>query len=106
MRSMANAWGWGVRFFAGRWLQHAILLIGIGILVPMALRFAVAGDVAMTSPTGAPGGSVDGGPDEPMESVNTAFGNAFIHRSFTDVAKIAALDAMANSVWPSNPPAS
>ena len=54
---MANAWGWGVRFFAGRWLQHAILLIGIGILVPMALRFAVAGDVAMTSPAGAPGGS-------------------------------------------------
>lgn len=54
---MANAWSWGVRFFAGRWLHHAILLIGIGILVPVALRLLVAGDVAMTGPAGAPGRS-------------------------------------------------
>ena len=36
-----------------------------------------------------------------MESVKTAFGKAFIQRSFTDLEKIAALDAIANSVWPS-----
>ena len=60
---MANAWTWGVRFFAGKWPQHALILVGVGILVPMALRFAVAGDVAMTSPadpSGSPAGPAAG----------------------------------------------
>ena len=56
---MANAWTWGVRFFAGNWPRHALILVGIGILVPMALRFALAGDVAMTSPAD-PSGSEAG----------------------------------------------
>ena len=40
--SMGNAWSYGFRFFAGRGLHHAIVLIGLGLLLPLGLQFAMA----------------------------------------------------------------
>lgn len=41
--SMGQAWSHGFRFFAGRWGAHAIALAGLGLLLPLALEYAVAG---------------------------------------------------------------
>lgn len=41
--SFVSAWSLGYRFVAARPLQHIALLIGIGLLLPFALQFAVGG---------------------------------------------------------------
>lgn len=41
-----KAWSLGYGFIAGRALTHAIVLIGIGILIPFALQFALTGGPA------------------------------------------------------------
>jgi hypothetical protein len=41
--SMGSAWSSGLRFVARRALGHAVILIGIGVLAPFALQYAVAG---------------------------------------------------------------
>lgn len=38
-----GAWAYGLRFLSGRMLQHAIILIGLGILPAYILQYAVAG---------------------------------------------------------------
>jgi hypothetical protein len=49
--SMRGAWAFGFRLFAHRPWLHALVLIGLGIVLPFALQFALAGDVlGMTSP--------------------------------------------------------
>lgn len=49
--SLGNAWSKGISFFSPQALNHAIVLIGLGVLVPMVLQFAIAGGaVSMMSP--------------------------------------------------------
>jgi len=40
--SYGNAWTLGVRFFAGHPVTHAIILIGLGVLLPLIVQFAIA----------------------------------------------------------------
>ena len=47
--SMRSAWSLGCRFVAQRALGHAVILIGIGILAPFLLQYAIAGGPAETS---------------------------------------------------------
>jgi hypothetical protein len=44
--SLGNAWSKGVSFFSQQALNHAIILIGIGILVPFVLQLALIGNAA------------------------------------------------------------
>jgi hypothetical protein len=46
--SMTGAWSFGWRFLAPRLAGHAVILVGIGILVPFALQYAVGGGAAAT----------------------------------------------------------
>jgi hypothetical protein len=49
--SLSNAWSLGLGHFSGKAAGHAILLIGLGILVPMALQIGLAGGaVGMMNP--------------------------------------------------------
>ena len=49
--SMAGAWSLGIRFIAGRPGGHALILIGIGILAPFLVQYAiVGGSLATLSP--------------------------------------------------------
>lgn len=41
--SFAGAWALGYRFVAARPLQHVILLVGLGLLVPIALQLSAGG---------------------------------------------------------------
>jgi len=41
--SMARAWSFGLRFIGPRLAGHILILVGIGILAPFALQFAIAG---------------------------------------------------------------
>jgi hypothetical protein len=41
--SMGNAWSSGVNFFAGNGVNHAIILIGMGIVVPFVLQMLLVG---------------------------------------------------------------
>src|SRR6185436_14640591 len=41
--SLSNAWSLGMGFFSGKAAGHAILLIGMGIILPIVLQMAVAG---------------------------------------------------------------
>ena len=41
--SLGNAWSKGVSFFSPQALNHAIILIGIGVLAPLVLQLALAG---------------------------------------------------------------
>lgn len=48
--SISQAWSYATSFFAGQGANHAIVLIGIGIFVPLVLQFALGGGAAMTDP--------------------------------------------------------
>lgn len=49
--SLGNAWSKGVSFFSSQALNHAIVLIGLGVLVPTALQLLlVGGATGMISP--------------------------------------------------------
>ena len=43
--SLGNAWSKGVSFFSSQALNHAIVLIGLGVLVPTIVQYAIAGGV-------------------------------------------------------------
>ena len=51
--SLASAWASGLRFFSGAALNHAILLIGVGVLLPVSLQVLLLGQpTAMLSAAG------------------------------------------------------
>jgi len=48
--SMGGAWSSGYRFLASRAAGHAIILIGLGVLAPFLLQYAILGSLATMSP--------------------------------------------------------
>ena len=55
--SLGNAWSKGVSFFSSQALNHAIVLIGLGVLVPTVVQYAIAGGVTgMMNPAMMSGG--------------------------------------------------
>lgn len=48
--SIGQAWSYATGFFAGQGANHAIVLIGLGIALPLALQFALGGGVAAFEP--------------------------------------------------------
>ncbi len=48
--SISQAWSYATSFFSGQGANHAILLIGVGIVVPLILQFALGGGTAMVDP--------------------------------------------------------
>ncbi len=48
--SISQAWSYATSFFAGQGANHAIILIGIGIVVPLVLQFAIGGGAMMSDP--------------------------------------------------------
>lgn len=55
--SISQAWAYATSFFSGQAANHAIALIGVGIIVPLLLQFALGGGAAMADPFAA-GGSM------------------------------------------------
>lgn len=57
--SISQAWSYATSFFSGQAANHAIALIGVGIVVPLVLQFALGGGAAMADPMSfAAGGGV------------------------------------------------
>lgn len=54
--SISQAWSYATSFFAGQGANHAIALIGVGIVVPLVLQLALGGGAAMTDPMSFAGG--------------------------------------------------
>src|SRR5688500_14194979 len=55
--SLGNAWSKGVSFFSSQALNHAIVLIGLGVLVPTVVQYVIAGGVTgMMNPAMIGGG--------------------------------------------------
>ena len=54
--SMASAWSFGLRFVGPRFGGHLLILVGIGILAPFALQFAMAGGAEAMIGAAAPVG--------------------------------------------------
>lgn len=48
--SLGNAWSKGISFFSGQAAGHAIILIGVGILVPLVLQFVLLGGPMAMNP--------------------------------------------------------
>ncbi|WP_432770693.1 MAG: hypothetical protein HEQ22_08190 [Sphingopyxis sp.] len=48
--SISQAWSYATGFFAGQGTNHAIVLIGMGIAVPLILQLALGGSAAMSDP--------------------------------------------------------
>lgn len=48
--SISQAWSYATSFFSGQIGNHAIALIGVGIVVPLILQFALGGGAAMADP--------------------------------------------------------
>lgn len=48
--SISQAWSYTTSFFAGQAANHAIILVGIGIFVPLVLQFVVGGGTLMADP--------------------------------------------------------
>lgn len=48
--SISQAWSYATSFFAGQGANHAIALIGVGIVVPLILQFALGGGAMMADP--------------------------------------------------------
>lgn len=62
--SISQAWSYATSFFSGQGANHAIALIGVGIVIPLILQFALGGGAAMTDPmafAAAGGGAAMGG---------------------------------------------
>jgi hypothetical protein len=53
---MASAWSLGLRFIGPRLAGHFLILVGIGILAPFALQYAIAGDAGAMIGAAAPVG--------------------------------------------------
>lgn len=56
--SIGQAWSYAVSFFAGQGVNHAIVLIGVGIFAPMILQFGIGGGAAITDPMAFAGGGM------------------------------------------------
>ncbi len=55
--SLGNAWSKGVSFFSSQALNHAIVLIGLGVLVPTVVQYVIAGGITgMMNPAMMGGG--------------------------------------------------
>lgn len=48
--SIGQAWSYATSFFAGQGANHAVAIIGVGIVVPLVLQFALGGGAMMTDP--------------------------------------------------------
>jgi len=48
--SISQAWSYAISFFSGQAANHAIALIGVGILVPLVLQLLLGGGAAMSDP--------------------------------------------------------
>lgn len=48
--SISQAWSHATSFFTGQGVNHAIALIGVGILVPLVLQLALGGGASMADP--------------------------------------------------------
>ncbi|MBB6424645.1 glycerophosphoryl diester phosphodiesterase membrane domain-containing protein [Sphingopyxis sp. JAI128] len=48
--SIGQAWSYATSFFAGQGANHAIALIGVGIVVPLVIQFALGGGAMMADP--------------------------------------------------------
>lgn len=48
--SISQAWSHATGFFSGQAVNHAVVLIGVGIVVPLLLQFLLGGGAAMTDP--------------------------------------------------------
>ena len=48
--SISQAWSYATSFFSGQAANHAIALIGVGIVVPLVLQFALGGGAMMADP--------------------------------------------------------
>lgn len=48
--SLGGAWSKGIEFISRQSVNHAIILIGMGVLAPMVLQFAVSGSVTGVNP--------------------------------------------------------
>jgi len=48
--SISQAWSYATSFFAGQGANHAIILIGVGIVLPLILQFALGGGAMMSDP--------------------------------------------------------
>lgn len=56
-----DAWSWGVRFFSGAALNHAILLLGVGVALPILLQILLFGrPLVMLNGAGALDGAAPG----------------------------------------------
>ena len=55
--SISQAWSHATGFFSGQGVNHAIVLIGLGIVVPLVLQFVVGGG-AMLDPMALSGGGM------------------------------------------------
>lgn len=51
---MRRAWSLGLGFVAGRAVGHAMILIGLGVLAPFALQYAIAGSADATISAAVP----------------------------------------------------
>jgi len=49
--SISQAWSYATSFFNGQMANHAIVLIGIGIVVPLVLQFTLGGSAQLLDPT-------------------------------------------------------
>lgn len=49
--SISEAWSYATSFFSGQAINHAIVLIGVGIFIPLILQFAIGGGTAAFDPT-------------------------------------------------------
>lgn len=48
--SIGQAWSYATGFFAGQGTNHAISLIGVGIVAPLVIQFALGGGAMMADP--------------------------------------------------------
>lgn len=48
--SIGQAWSYATSFFAGQGANHAIALIGVGIVAPLVIQFALGGGAMMADP--------------------------------------------------------
>ncbi|MDK2761078.1 MAG: hypothetical protein KYX64_06930 [Sphingopyxis sp.] len=48
--SISQAWSYATSFFSGQGVNHAIALIGVGIVLPLILQFLLGGGAALTDP--------------------------------------------------------
>jgi hypothetical protein len=54
--SIGQAWSYATSFFAGQGVNHAIVLIGVGMFVPLILQLVMGGGAMMADPMAMAGG--------------------------------------------------